>query len=467
MGDGEELAEISSSLNLTQLGLSDEGNYSCAGVNSQGNGETDHLLLEISAPPRFLKSLPEMTTLVEGEDVEFQCQVECSPLCSISWVVGEEEIENLEENHCHLEVEKVEEILEENQFSSIFSTLTCSSTNLKNFTVSCRVSEGVMLEANSDELEEELFADSSDIQESLDHTISSHTVVTVEYLPGLPDLQLEGETRKDNSVILSCSLNDPGHPRASHFVWESDGVELDETSSRLTLQSLGLSHDGTYSCMGVNTLGVGVSESLQIEVAAGPTMLEALVEETAAVVGYETSLTCQMECSPLCGLEWLVDGQLVDDEKFTVEEEIVQEEKEINQFTGVKSTLTWHQLERTDEEISITCRSTPRPTEEDAEEENATVESSTIIRVEYAPLEVELSEEFVELEEGSEVGTLECSSDARPAASILWTKAGEEISTGTELTFPGSISRWHLNSLEALTCLTFLKGASWCLQVPS
>ena len=107
-----------------------------------------------------------------------------------------------------------------------------------------------MLGASSDELEEELFADSSDIQESLDHTISSHTVVTVECkqkqvtnvhllclflvkmtqmllsefcnadLPGLPDLQLEGETRKDNSVILSCSLNDPGHPRASHFVWE-------------------------------------------------------------------------------------------------------------------------------------------------------------------------------------------------------------------------------------------------------
>ena len=39
-------------------------------------------------------------------------------------------------------------------------------------------------------------------------------------LPGTPDLQLEGETRKDESVILSCALNDAGHPRASHFVWE-------------------------------------------------------------------------------------------------------------------------------------------------------------------------------------------------------------------------------------------------------
>ena len=45
-----------------------------------------------------------------------------------------------------------------------------------------------------------------------------------------------------------------------------DGVELEETSSRLTLPSLGLTDEGTYSCMGVNTLGVGLSESLQIEV---------------------------------------------------------------------------------------------------------------------------------------------------------------------------------------------------------
>ena len=45
-----------------------------------------------------------------------------------------------------------------------------------------------------------------------------------------------------------------------------DGVELDETSSRLTLPSLGLTDEGTYSCTGVNTLGVGLSDSLQIEV---------------------------------------------------------------------------------------------------------------------------------------------------------------------------------------------------------
>ena len=64
-------------------------------------------------------------------------QVECAPLCSISWLVDDEEVEDLEKNQCHVEEEEVEEILVENQFSSIFSKLTCATTNLKNFTVSC------------------------------------------------------------------------------------------------------------------------------------------------------------------------------------------------------------------------------------------------------------------------------------------------------------------------------------------
>ena len=39
---------------------------------------------------------------------------------------------------CLVEVEEVEEIFEENQFSSVISKLTCSSIDLKNFTVGCR-----------------------------------------------------------------------------------------------------------------------------------------------------------------------------------------------------------------------------------------------------------------------------------------------------------------------------------------
>ena len=53
-----------------------------------------------------------------------------------------------------------------------------------------------------------------------------------------------------------------------------------------------------------------------------------------------------------------MDGQNVHNEegKFKVEEEIIEEDKEHNLFSGVKSTLSWTQLEKTLEEISVTCR---------------------------------------------------------------------------------------------------------------
>ena len=45
-----------------------------------------------------------------------------------------------------------------------------------------------------------------------------------------------------------------------------DKEELDETTSSLTLSSLELVDKGTFSCMGVNTIGHGMSDSLAIDV---------------------------------------------------------------------------------------------------------------------------------------------------------------------------------------------------------
>ena len=45
-----------------------------------------------------------------------------------------------------------------------------------------------------------------------------------------------------------------------------DEEELDETTSSLTLSSLELVDKGTYSCMGVNTIGHGMSDSLDVDV---------------------------------------------------------------------------------------------------------------------------------------------------------------------------------------------------------
>ena len=65
-----------------------------------------------------------------------------------------------------------------------------------------------------------------------------------------------------------------------------------------------------------------------------------------------------MECSPLCSIEWVVGEDIVteEDEQFTVEEQDVEEDVEKNQFTSVISTLTWLEMDRTEENFTVECR---------------------------------------------------------------------------------------------------------------
>ena len=91
------------------------------------------------------------------------------------------------------------------------------------------------------------------------------------------------------------------------------------------------------------------------------------------------------------------------------------------------------------------------------------------ITVTDAPVSIELNKELVEIEEGGEVMRLtlnnhsvqeqtcqsklllvaillkvepfECSSEARPPASIVWTIDGKEIAEGKQLSLSGPVSR--------------------------
>ena len=76
--------------------------------------------------------------------------------------------------HAHLLINKLEQLYNRLQVNVPFASL---EINLND----SRVSEGrLAVEASSDKFKEDLFAETSAIQDALDHTISSHTVVTVE-----------------------------------------------------------------------------------------------------------------------------------------------------------------------------------------------------------------------------------------------------------------------------------------------
>ena len=67
----------------------------------------------------------------------------------------------------------------------------------------------------------------------------------------------------------------------------------------------------------------------------------------------------QVECSPMCKIEWLIGEDLVlqDNVEYMIEEEEVEEDKDKNHFSYVTSTLIWLQLDSTFNNFSATCRS--------------------------------------------------------------------------------------------------------------
>ena len=106
---------------MTSLSVSSIGNYSCAGVNPLGQGDSSSILLEVSAPPLLLQPLEEETTLVVDTSTSLQCWVECLPTCTVHWLVDGQTVEG---EQFMVEEEQVEEDREKNQFPSVRSTLT-------------------------------------------------------------------------------------------------------------------------------------------------------------------------------------------------------------------------------------------------------------------------------------------------------------------------------------------------------
>ena len=80
---------------------------------------------------------------------------------------------------------------------------------------------------------------------------------------------------------MTCHLEDPGYPEAEEFIWlkftdiiifglpfllDRDGEDVEETSANLFIRSLGLEEEGSYSCAGVNYLGIGDFATIDLDV---------------------------------------------------------------------------------------------------------------------------------------------------------------------------------------------------------
>eukprot|EP00092_Neocalanus_flemingeri_P009188 GFUD01009889.1.p1 GENE.GFUD01009889.1~~GFUD01009889.1.p1 ORF type:complete len:1498 (+),score=504.87 GFUD01009889.1:68-4561(+) len=275
--------------------------------------------------------------------------------------------------------------------------------------------------------------------------VSESVDLDVLYLPGQAVIsQEEEEAQKGGSVTLQCQLEDQGNPVAKEYIWTKGEDILAETSANLTLHNIAVDSQGNFSCAGVNDLGQGEGGSLQLIVFAPQTFVQSL-PETSTFVSHDTdfNLQCEVECFPLCSIQWMKDDEVItlDDDRYFIEEEITPEDVEANQFQSVSSKLSWNlenlpdnKLDHDDLNFTVSCFV-------EETEIGAGISSSTEIEIEYGPENLDISTTFVSIEENERIQPIFCSGEGVPEPSVVWKFNDQEVTAENTLDFSEPIKR--------------------------
>jgi len=111
---------------------------------------------------------------------------------------------------------------------------------------------------------------------------------------------------KGGNYSLTCQLEHMGFPPIESYAWtRNDEVVEGEDGMILFLEELSVESESNYSCTGVNSAGTNFGESFFLDVFVGPTFIETPEPEVVMEDDYQwVNLTCQVECSPFCNVEW-------------------------------------------------------------------------------------------------------------------------------------------------------------------
>lgn len=120
---------------------------------------------------------------------------------------------------------------------------------------------------------------------------------------------------------------------------------------------------------------------------APPTFIERLPPYHGALVNSShINISCRVECSPLCSMQWLKDGRLLNlnssSSLYSVSNTVIPPDTRTSDFESIRSMLMWNmsawpggQLDRIHDSANYTCQSTHN-------EVGPGVRSSTAFRVE-------------------------------------------------------------------------------------
>ncbi|XP_069698096.1 hemicentin-2 isoform X4 [Periplaneta americana] len=256
--------------------------------------------------------------------------------------------------------------------------------------------------------------------------LSADEELIVYYPPGAATLVFEpSRVVKKGPVTLRCSVDDAGRPETTTYRWLR-GTHLiqDVTTANWTIDSVTLEVESNFTCLAYNEGGEGDPATVYIDVYAPPAFIERLQLYNGALVNASNiNISCRVECSPLCAIQWLKDGKLLNlnsSSLYTTNETIIPPDTRTSDFESIKSTLIWNmtawpggQLDRIHDSANYTCHSTQNVV-------GPGVKSSTTFRVEYPPENITVSNKMVNVTEQHIPEKVICSATAYPEASYQW-----------------------------------------------
>ncbi|XP_037293639.1 hemicentin-1 isoform X3 [Manduca sexta] len=380
----------------------DMGNYTCLLANQVGNGTSDHAVrVNVLFVPqvRLTMSAPSPVLEKEHQNVTLACEVQSGnppTLDEVVWYLDGELLKHLpdcnntdaEENLCN-EVDPSMLLLQDTT-KSFHGNYSCKGKNFAGW-------------GNE----------------------SAKTELIVNYPPGPAKLTYSPwRVVKGKSLVLSCSVAEKGRPEANRFRWLRGGRTVsDIVSQNWTIDPVTLDHRTNFSCRAFSAAGDGAPATLAINVLAPPSFKYAMNHYSGALYKSQNiSLSCTVECAPLCSVQWLKNGQVIpaNDTRYYVHERHIEPQGNRNDFEATESTLHWNMsawpggvLDRAADTASYTCRSSRNLA-------GPPVNSTTQFAVEYEPENITVTPKVVSVVENEIPARVVCSAKGFPKPSYSW-----------------------------------------------
>ncbi|KAH8266575.1 hypothetical protein KR026_004169, partial [Drosophila bipectinata] len=264
---------------------------------------------------------------------------------------------------------------------------------------------------------------------------------------------------KKKSVVLTCSVEDPGYPDSNRYRWlrGGRGPLQDVVTKDWTVEPVGLDSRTNYSCYAYNEGGRGIMATVNLKVHAPPFFIKNLPPYTGILhSSTNANLTCRIECVPRCEISWLKGGIPIEknNTKYFVKEKYMESSPATGDFESMLSVLHFNMSNWPQQKFDIeadndnyTCLSTSNSV-------GPSVKSSTYFSIEYSPINTTVSEENVYIEEDTKPERIFCNARANPEPSYKWIFKNETIANGNFLTFDFGLRR---NQNGIYSCMAYNK----------